>query len=679
MASDVACPAASDSKAAGDRAGSGRRLDSLLLVGSLVFFTTAVFYRVVQFQFLTWDDDIHVTKNPLLDPVSAASVLQFWLEPYGNLYVPLSYTFFAAEAWLSELIVGRLDPRVFHTGCLLLHLACVRLVFQLLSRLIANPLAAWAGALCFAVHPLQVESVAWIGETRGLLSALFSLLALLWYLPPREQGESTAAPGASDTFSARRYGWASAAFVAAVLSKPAAASLPLVALALDLLWLRRGARRSLGAMIPWLALALLDIGITKLLQSDERISNRPDWWLRPVVAGDALSFYLRKLILPRDLVFDYARTPAAVLSTTAWYRAWLLPGAVLGLALASRQRRLWLTAGGIFVAGLLPVLGLVPFLYQDISTVADRYVYLPMLGVSLALAAWLERHWSRPMFACAGFMLGALGFLAWQQTATWRHDLTLFGHAVEVNPRSKVAQYMLGTALVKSGQTAAAQDHFRMALELDPHYALAHNDLGVTLLDQGKTDAALKEIHAALAANPRYATAHASLGNALVAKGEFAAAVKEFQQALVFDPRFAPAYVSWGKLLLEHGAADDNAATPGERQNAAAAAALERFRQALAANPRLGEAHFWLAQALLGQGKSKDAERELLLALRYDPRLAQAHNNLGAMYFREHRLAEAAAQCEAALKLDPDLVEAHFNRGCIFIEQGNLARGLADF
>ncbi|HWC89027.1 MAG TPA: hypothetical protein VG433_05220, partial [Pirellulales bacterium] len=454
MASDVACRPASELKGAAsshDRLACS--LDWLLLAGLLAGAVGAVFYRVVEFQFLTWDDDVHVTKNPLLDPVSFSNLAQFWLHPYENLYIPASYSFFAAEAWLSQWTLGRLDPQVFHAACLALHLACVWLVFRLLARMVENPLAAWAGALCFAVHPLQVESVAWIGETRGLLAALCSLAAVYWYLPPgpamfdssstanrdrlgamptaavgmwggdddacpRSVGMATApalSPSAADDrFSTRRYLLASAAFALALLSKPSAAPLPLMALAIDLLWLRRSLKRSLACLAPWLALALLDIGLSKLLQADERITNRPDWLLRPLVACDALTFYLRKLIVPLRLGFDYGRTPAVVLSSAARYWAWIAPACVLGLALVSRHRRMWLTAAGIFVAGLLPVLGFVPFLYQDISTVADRYLYLPMLGVALALAVWLDRHWSRPMFAITCLLLGAFGQIAWR-------------------------------------------------------------------------------------------------------------------------------------------------------------------------------------------------------------------------------------------------------------------------
>ena len=149
-------------------------LEILLLV-----FTALVYGRVVGYQFLTWDDDLHITKNPYLNPLSWSGVLHFWREPYENLYIPVSYSFWAFEAWISQHLSGRItpfDPAVFHVGNLLLHLACCWLVFRLLLRLIGHTLAAWAGALLFSLHPLQVESVAWIGESRGLLAALFSLL-----------------------------------------------------------------------------------------------------------------------------------------------------------------------------------------------------------------------------------------------------------------------------------------------------------------------------------------------------------------------------------------------------------------------------------------------------------------------------------------------------------------------
>jgi Tfp pilus assembly protein PilF len=665
MASDVACRPASELKAAAashDRLACS--LDWLLLTGLLAGAVGAVFYRVVEFQFLSWDDDVHVTKNPLLDPVSFSNLAQFWLHPYENLYIPASYTFFAAEAWLSQWTLGRLDPHVFHAACLALHLACVWLVFRLLARLIENPLAAWAGALCFAVHPLQVESVAWIGETRGLLAALFSLAALCWYLPRDRATLELCAIAGTDRFSTRRYALASVAFALALLSKPSAAALPLMALAIDLLWLRRSLKRSLACLAPWLALALLDIGLSKLLQADERIMNRPEWSLRPLVACDALTFYLRKLVVPLGLAFDYGRTPAVVLSSAGRYWAWIAPACALGLALASRHRRQWLTAAGIFVAGLLPVLGFVPFLYQDISTVADRYLYLPMLGVALALAVWLDRHWSRPMFAITCLLLGAFGQIAWRQTSYWHDDLTVFNHGAEVSPGSSVAQYMLGTALARADRVPEAQDHFRAAIKLNPRSAPAHNDLGATLLKLGKTAAAKLEIEAALAIDPDYAEAHSNLGNVLAREHRPQQAVEQYRIALEKKPRLAEAHVNWGNLLLEQGRVAD---------------ATTHFRQAIDAQPRLASGHFRLGEALLASGDLTRAEAELLAALRCDPDLAQAHNNLGAIYFRQHKLAAAAKQYEAALKLNPELLEAQFNRGCIFIEQGDMARGLADF
>lgn len=661
MASDLACPPASELEAQNRLR--IRSLDRLLLLGLLAAVTVAVYWQVVGFRFLTWDDDVHVTNNPTLNPVSLASLEQIWLHPYEYLYIPASYTLFAAEAALSQLLLGRLDAGLFHAGSLVLHLACVALVFRLLTRLLANPLAALAGAACFAIHPLQVESVAWISETRGLLGTCFSLAALCWYLPRNlAPGESSA--GAGRAIGLRRYMLATAMFVLALLSKPSTVAVPLVAMAIDWLWLERPLKRSIACLAPWMVLALLDVAGTKLLQSDERIVSRPDWYLRPLVACDAISFYLRKLMMPTKLGFVYGRTPATVLDGTAWRWAWALPTCVLMLLLVSPARRKWLAVAAVFVAGLLPVLGFVPFMYQDISTVADRYMYFPMLGAALALGFWLDRHWSRPMFAAACVMLGAYGQSAWLQTSFWRDDITLFSRGVEINRGSCVAQYMLGTALNRAGRPLEAQDRFRAALAINPKYYWAHNDLAASLLEQGNTAAALGEVEAALAIAPDYAESHVLLGNVFARLQKTGQAEREYRMALEKKPTLAAAELNWGTLRFTHGRVRE---------------AIVHFRRAIELKPNMAAAHFRLGEALIATSKLADAQSELLAAIKLDPELAAAHNNLGNIYLRQQKLAQAAEEYDAALAIDPELVESRFNRGLICLEQGDTVGGMAAF
>lgn len=667
----VATPGAA---AAARPAADARQLSAALVVVILAAVQWLVFRQVLWHEFLTWDDDIHVTNNPFFQPVSWANVGRLWLGPYENLYIPVSYTFFAAEAWLSEQLfppteAQRFAPLVFHAGSLVLHLACAVCVFWLLAALVRDRAAALAGALLFSVHPLQVESVAWIGETRGLLSALGALVAMLAYLrsrPPAEPDPTHAAlPSATSTAptdarrrAARvRRAWfvaATGAFVLALLAKPAAAFLPLWIAALEGLWFGRPPRRWIGAVGLWTFVALIAIVGTKFLQADGRLAWTPPLGLRPWIALDALAFYLGKLALPVGLAFDYGRTPRAVLDAGAAGWVALVPlGVALTLALAP-GRRLWLSGLALFVAALLPVLGFVPFLYQDISTVADRYAYLPLVGAALALSAWLARRPATWRYAAVAVVLGIWAQLSLAQAATWRDDATLYERGLAINPRSFAAYYSLGNLDFRRGETQRALRYFRRTLELHPRYARAHNNLGVCLAQLGRTDEAIDAYHAALQIDPTYAGARANLAGALADQGKLPAALREYREALRHDPRGIEARVNLALLLEQLGRGDE---------------ALAELRTAVELNPRAALAQFHLGRALAHRGQWPAAEAALRAALAERPSLAEAHDNLGTVLWRQGRRAEAVAEYEAALRLNPLLYETLYNLGLLRLEE----------
>jgi len=637
---------------------------------SLLFVVLLVFGQVVHFQLLSWDDDIHLTKNPYLDPVTWSNVGHFWVAPYENLYIPVSYTFYAIETLVARGLFGPdgpLDPRVFHLGNLLLHAVCVLLVFDLLSRLVRHAMAAWAGALLFAVHPLQVESVAWVGETRGLLSTALALLAIGQYLQFVE-GSSASAHGfplsAFRFYSSRHYALATVAFVLSMLAKPSAVALPLAIAALDLFWLRRPPGVVIKSLAPWVVLAVAVIVLTKSQQADVRMAFRAPAIERPLVAGDALAFYLGKLAVPLRLGFDYGRSPQRVLASRACYYLWLAPVLLLGLMALSRNRWQWFAAAGVFVGGLLPTLGFIPFLYQDYSTVADRYMYLPMLGVSLALALWLTRHWSLAAVAACGFLLGGFGRASFVQAGFWHDDLAVFQHGLEVNPRSYAAEYSLAGVFRERGQVLAAESYYRAALRLNPKYARADNDLGATLLLQGRVPEAIEHFRQALASNPDYSEAHNGLGNALAQAGLPHAAADEYEKALQINPRSAEAHLNLGDLLADQGKLTE------------ARAHLER---AVELKPKLAAAHFALGKVFFALRLFGPAEREWLAALELDPSMADAHNDLGLIYWREGRIAAAGREFDAAIKLQPVLAEARVNKACVLLEQNQLEPALREF
>ena len=625
-----------------------------IAIGVLVVAAWLVYRRIVSFSFLSWDDDIHITKNPYFDPLTFSGVLHFWFAPYENLYVPVSYTFWAGEVWLARMLSpgAALQPAVFHAGSLLLHVACVLLVYKLLFQLVKNPLAALAGALVFCVHPLQVESVAWIGETRGLLSTLLALVALDRYL------------AADQATRARNYLLATLAFVLAVLAKPSAVALPLVVLALELCWYRRPLARSLEPLLAWLAIALVIVIGTKLNQSDARIAFKAPLVARPLVAGDALAFYLQKTVVPLRLGFDYGRSPQAVMQSWSFYFRWLIPCALLALLSLSKDYRAWLAAAGVFVAALLPTLGFVPFLYQDISTVADRYIYLPMLGVSLALAAWLARH-PRPLaFTACGFMLGAWGCLSAVQAGYWSDDMTLYDRGLQVNPRSYVAEYSLGNVYYNDQRFREARVFYEAALALNPQHSLARNNLGATLLQLGHVDEAIRQLHLALEANPDFAGAHVNLGNAYSQKHEPVRAAGEYRDALRLDPRSFEAHLDLGDILLD---AQD------------LRGALAHYREAARLRPSSAEAHFKLGLALAHLREFVAAEQELRLSLRLNQSLSAAHDNLALLYWMQDRRPEAAREYMASLALNPQQPLIRVYLGKLFAELNQKGRALDQF
>jgi tetratricopeptide (TPR) repeat protein len=645
-----------------------------LLAALLVALTAAVYWPVARFEFLTWDDDIHVTANPHFQPLSWSGVGSFWTRPFENLYIPASYSFFSLEAYGSELLHGAgepghigaaFDPRVFHIGNLVLHVGCVLLVFWLLIALVGDSLASFMGALLFSLHPLQVESVAWISETRGLLSALFSLAALLLYVQyvrqPSPAGEAEA-PAASRP--RLFYCLATCALVLALLSKPSAVAVPLMAAAIDCLWLKRRLAASARSLAPWFALSLAIALLTKSLQADQRLSFVPPLGARFFIAGDALAFYLSKLFVPLELGFDYGRMPARVSAGPWFFASWLLPGAGLALLLCLKNRTMWLTAAGVSLAALLPVLGFSPFLYQDISTVADRYMYLAMLGVSLALAYWLAQPNALAKLALCGLCLGIFARIDLQQAQYWRDDLAMYNHGLAVNPDSYVAHFSLGMLYQRAGRNDEARAHYEAALQINPKYSRARNNLGIVLFERGKLSEAVAQYREALKIAPDFAEAHMSLGNALLAQGHRDEARREYREALRINPDLAEAHINLADALLATGELTE---------------AFKHVKQALLIKPDMPQAYFRLGEIQIQFGRTGEAERAFREALRRDPTLAQAHANLAAILFSQDRLKEAGAECDAALALDPALAEARFNKGCVLLKQQQVQSALEQF
>ena len=541
----------------------------------LVLVTLAVFGQVRSAEFVLWDDGLHVFENPYLQSLTCENILAIWREPYGELYIPLTYTLWALTAAASRGVHASpsagapLDPQFFHTLNLLVYLLSVLIVWRivrlLLDRLTLRPSltrvewAAGAGALVFAVHPTHVESVAWVTGFKDVLYGFLACVAVWQYLVYARGDVAAPASGTPARGKAQRslghYWLATGVFVLALLAKPTAVVIPVVVGVLDIWGWPQTWRRRRPALLAWLGLAVLWGLFASQVQPPASGAFIPPLWARFLIAGDTVSFYLYKLGVPVWLGSDYGRTPEVMLA-----QPWLLclTGLVpWGLAVwlwFKRTRVPWLVAAaGVFVAGLLPNLGLVPFAFQAFSTVADRYMYIALLGPAFALAWGLARLRQRWLEVGCVVGLGVLGISSAWQTSYWHDSTSLFEHELTVHPRSSVAYNILGMVLAAQNRHTEATRYYTEAVRLWPGNTDAHNNLGNALSRQGKTQEAIQQYLEALRLQPNFAEAHHNLAVALDNQGRVAEAISHYTAALRLRPHYVMAHYNLGVSLAQQG------------------------------------------------------------------------------------------------------------------------------
>ena len=523
----------------------------------LIVVTLAIFSPIGNHEFV-WDDRSNVTENPYLRQVTGANVLSFWQRPYQQLYIPLTYTVWAGiAAFAANPTAGArqgLAPGPFHMVNLILHTLSVLVVYVILRLLIRNEWAAGAGALLFGLHPLQVEAVSWVTGMKDLLGGLLSLVALWQYLvfagSVGAEGQKEAATGLKGLNV--HYRMATSVFVLALLAKPSAVAVPVVAWVLDYGLLKRSSKQSGKLLGGWLLLAVVFIGLTAWVQPVAQVESLSPLWARPLIALDALAFYLYKLILPFGLSVDYGRTPALVMERGWAYYTWILPVGLAVLLWVWRARaRYFITAAALFAAGLLPVLGLLSFGFQQISTVADRYVYLGMLGPALALAWALSQWTSKVTMAVVFTVLAALALLSAVQVRYWHDDVTLSQHALELNAKSWLAHYYAGTGSARAGAIDEAARHFTAALTLKPGYIDAHFGLGNMLAMKGNLDEAIQHYRTVLEEQPGRAEVYLNLANAFAKVNRLPEAVEQYEKSLQAQSDNAQAHGNLGHALFK--------------------------------------------------------------------------------------------------------------------------------
>ena len=594
--------------------------------GFLVLAVAMVFGQTINYDFVNYDDDIDVYENPAIRHGLSAEGIHWALTTrYGSQWAPVT--------WMSYLVdyqIYGLKPWGYHLTNVILHITTTILLFLVLWRMTGELWPCAFVAAVFAIHPLHVESVAWVAERKGLLSGLFFVLTLGAYLHYVLRQ--------SLLVRSLAYLAMLLSFALGLMSKPMLVTLPFVLLLLDYWPLGRMAAKQMWRLIaekiPLLLLTVASCVLSPWAQGKAVIaleklplSARIDNALVSCVA------YLGETFWPANLAVFYPH-PGMTLPTWKLLAALLILLGITALVLVRWRRNPYLPVGWLWYLGMLvPVIGLVQI---GSHAMADRYMYLPQIGLCLVLT-WgtldAVRSWShRTWIGGAAALLAFVGLLvcARQQTTHWRDSEALWTHTLACTSHNYMAHASLGLTLKDQKRFDEAIKHFQAALDLEPHDAKRHYNLGLALAIQGRTDEA----------------------------------IKHFRDALRIEPDGVDAHVNLGLVLLSRARLDE---------------AKVEFQLALDIQADCIQAHSGLAEVLAKQGKVDEAIEHIERVVEIDPDYVEARSNLGFFLASRGRLDEAIKHCQKALQLKPDFAAAHFNYGIALARLGRIDEAMTQF
>jgi protein O-mannosyl-transferase len=632
--------------------GTSTRARQVLISAGLALLVVGVFLPSTRNESVNLDDALYVFSNPhVLGGIAWENIRWAFVTLDGGFWHPLTWLSLMLDC---ELFGVRADG--LHLTSLLLHAANTVLLFLALARMTA---AIWRSAIVaalFAIHPLHVETVAWISDRKDVLSSFFWMMTLLAYARYAEASKKQS-PGCKIS-----YGVTLGLFLCGLMSKATVLTLPAILLALDAWPLRRiefapgkpwwgDARPLILEKLPFFVAGIL-VSLVSLFgqKGIGAVPNATEFPIQDRLCNAVLSYgmYLWQTVWPTRLAVYYPYPQSFPLWTVA------LVG-LSGLGMTCLVLRMWrkfpeLTVGWIwYVVTLLPAIGLVQI---GGHARADRFTYVPLIGI-FVMGVWgvtaltkTWRHQKVVVAVVAAVVLIACAVLSRQQLGYWKNSVVLFEHALEVTRDNELAQNNLGNALVRLGRLDEGVQHLREAIRLWPGNAEAHNSLGAALGRQGQLGEAISHLQESLRLSPANADAHCNLGDALLIQGREDEAIHQFQEAVRLNPEFANAAYKLGMLLGTRGQLDE---------------AIECFQKALRSNPNYTEAYCGLGIALVQKEQFAKAAAELQRAIQLNPDSAEAHCNLGVALGRLGRLDEATGHLREALRLNPDYTDARTN------------------
>ena len=618
----------------------------------LVLSIIVVYYQVSTFDFINFDTPKYVYNNSHVKAgLTSKGISWAFTTTYFSNWHPVT--------WLSHMLdvqLYGLNPGRHHLTNLLLHITNALLLFGVLRRMTGDLWQCSCVAALFALHPLHVESVAWVAERKDLLSALFGLLAMGFYLRYVE-GRGIG-----------RYLLVILFFILGLMAKPMIVTLPFVLLLLDYWPLQRyqfqivkkfdNATKQTDTIfflvaekIPLFIISAGSCLVTLYAQmAGGAVGSIDTYPLNLRISNALISYmsYIVKLIWPVKLAAIYPYN----WDLPVWqvWAACLSISGISWLSIKCYQSRPWFLVGWLWYLGtLIPVIGLVQVGTQ---AMADRYTYIPLIGIYLIIAWGLFDLLARWRYRKMGFVaivlaiVSVLMVVSWKQIGYWKNSVTLFKRAVDVTEANHMAYNNIGQGLLMTGKAGEAIKHFKKSLEINPRSAIAYFNLGLALSGQGRLKEALESCAEAVRIKPDFAEAYNCQGKTQLLLGMPDQAVLNYQQAIKIDPVYAEAYNNLGNALFRLGKHDK---------------AFASYQQAISIDSAYAEAYYCLGNFWYHTGHSEKALPNFIQAIKINHKFAEAYNSAGAALIQMGETPKAAVFFREAVKIDPDYIAAQNN------------------
>ena len=631
------------------------RKQILIVYIALIVVTLAVFWQVNRYDFINIDDNVYVTGNSHIQSgITLDGFRWAFSSTYAEFWHPLTWLSLMFDYQLHGLNAGG-----YHLTNLILHILSTLLLFWLFNRMTGTIWRSAFVAAFFALHPLHVESVVWISERKDVLSVFFWMLTLCLYIYYTEKPV------------VKRYLPVVFFFACGLMSKPLVVTLPVIMILLDYWPMGRFELRKSDLMlcqlrekIPFFVLSAVFSMITLYAQFKPSQEYLP---LGSRLANDPVSFmtYLEKTFVPNDMAVFYPFS----FQLPAW-QVWGSVFLILFISVVviiSMRRLPYLFTGWLwYVITLLPVTGIIQA--RNFS-MADRYTYLPLIGIAVILAWGIppliknEDMRKKILFPAAIAALAILAVLTWQQCGYWKNSIDICNHALQVTKDNYLAHINLGSALFDEGKTEEAIAHYSEAISIMPNIILSYNKRGIAYAKLGRHQRALEDFNKAISQKPDDAISYNCRGNAYAELGQYQMAIEDYNKTIRLKPDNADAYNNRGTIYTKLGQYQ---------------MAIEDFNNAIRLKPDDAAAYNSRGAIFIKFGQYQMAIEDLNNTIRLKPDNADTYNNRGTIYTKLGQYQMAIEDFNNAIRLKPDDADTYFNRGIVYFTQGNNKPGCFD-